>query len=76
MKDELQHKILIFYAHLSPQAMCTSCVVSHILNASHIAYGDRCEGQKNTRIKLMTRIGLFTDVFDSVISLRGDADGF
>ena len=21
-------------------------VVSHILNASHITYGDRCEGQK------------------------------
>ena len=28
--------------------MCTSCVVSHILNASHIAYGDRCEGQTHT----------------------------
>ena len=38
--------------------------------------GDRCEGQKNTRITLMTRIGLFTDFFDPVISLRGDADGF
>ena len=26
--------------------MCASCVVSHLLNATHIAYGDRCEGQK------------------------------
>ena len=32
--------------------------------------------KKHTRITLMTRIGLFTDFFDSVISLRGDADGF